>query len=51
MVNARQRKEIKHLMRRIKDAKDQGKPKKVIEQRARELEIYLKKEGIKNPYE
>jgi hypothetical protein len=48
MVSSRQRQEIYKHMRRIKDARDAGKSKEVINQRVTELYNYLDREGLIN---
>lgn len=47
MPNARQKREIKRLMKRIKDARDNGRSTEVIKRRALDLRIYLEREGLK----
>lgn len=46
MVTERQKRDIQRLMRRIKDAKDEGKSERIIEERTAELYNYMRREGI-----
>lgn len=49
MVTKRQKIEIKHRMRAIKKARDEGRDEQIIEQRTQELMDYLHQEGIVMP--
>lgn len=51
MVTPSQRREIAKRMRAIKEAKDRGEHKRVIQQRTNELYAYLDREGIIDHYE
>lgn len=51
MVSDTQRKEIKKRMRRIKDAKKDGKPQEVIKKRTAELYQYLERQGMIDIYD
>jgi isopropylmalate/homocitrate/citramalate synthase len=51
MASDRQQKQIQKLMRRIKDAKDQGKSEEVIKKRTQELYQYLYSEGLVEQYD
>jgi len=51
MVTQRQRDEIREHMRRIKNAKDEGKSREEIKRRTRKLHDYLEQEGITNPFD
>lgn len=48
MVSSKQKSDIKQLMRRIKDAHDNGKSEAEINRRTTELYNYLEAEGIIN---
>lgn len=50
MITDTQRREIKKRMRAIKDAADNDRPDKIIEERTKELTDYLQQEGIINPF-
>lgn len=51
MVTAKQKREIKQLMIRIKTAKESGADRRVIEDRTADLYNYLEREGIVMPGE
>jgi hypothetical protein len=46
MVTARQKREIKKRMARIKEAKRNGASEEEIRRRAKDLQLYLSKEGL-----
>lgn len=46
MVTDAQRKQIKKRMKRIKQAKDDGKDEEIIRKRTKELIVYLERQGL-----
>lgn len=51
MVTIEQRRQIKKRMRAVKDAVDNDRPEKVVNERVTELTDYLHQEGIINPFD